>query len=661
MKKTLRVLNIEDSERDVELLLRHLSRSGYEVIFDRVETSAEMRAALEREEWDVILCDYSMPQFSALGALALLKGMGLDIPFIIISGTVGEVLAVEAMRAGAHDYLMKDNLARLGPVIEREMEEAKTRQARREDEEEKKRLIAQIESQRKRLDNIVANVPGVFWESWGEPGAETQRATFVSEYIEELLGYSVAEWVSTPNFWLSIIHPDDRERIARAAATFASGKSSALEFRWIAKDGRAVWVESRSAVITDDDGWPVGLRGVTIDISERKRVEEALRKSEEQLQHAQKMEAIGRLAGGIAHDFNNLLTAIIGYTQIIQSRLHPESEFHKEIEEILKAGRRAASLTGQLLAFSRKHIVQLKNLNLNFIVSDLEMILRRLIGEDIDLKTALDPEIGSVKADSSQIEQVIVNLVVNARDAMPQGGKLTIETASIFLKEECPPGQIPLVPGSYAMLTVSDIGTGMDAETQAHLFEPFFTTKGPGKGTGLGLSTVYGIVKHSGGYIRVCSEPGEGTTFNIYLPRTSEEAEAINQSNETEESLRGTESILLIEDDEMVRNLVKEVLRCNGYEVLDATDEECAIAICKSHQGPVHLLLTDKIMPGTSGREMANRLKQHRPEMKVLYISGSADAINHPGILDSDIPYLQKPFTPNMLARKLREVIETGK
>ena len=1119
MDRSLRVLHVEDSERDVALLGRHLSRAGYALTFDRVDTPAAMKAALETKEWDVILCDYSMPQFNALGALKVLQELALDIPLIIISGTVGEAVAVEAMRAGAHDYLMKDNLARLAPTIERELHEAENRRARRQAEtalksseaelralfaamsdeilvidvegrnlkvaptnpayvyqlaaerigktfheifpkesadlflryvrrslaegrmqrleytldingrqrwfegtispmsqgsvvwiarditerkqaeEEKAELTARMESQRQRLNNIVATVPGMVWEAWGEPSSGAQQIDFVSDYVETLLGYSVNEWLSTPNFWLSIVHPDDKEQAAREAAdAFASLSNATSEFRWITKDGRHVWVESNFMVIIDSEGRPVGVRGVTTDISERKRAEEALRESEErykglidsafdgvvimkdriiksanrafaemfgynleelggidvlqlvsesefvrsqidanepryetvglkkdgtlinievsakvckfegevarltavrditerkraeealreseeryrdfvenardiiyahdldgnytatnkagekllgytreesltlnlkqvvapeylnkarrmlqgkldgeqetvydleliakdgqrlavevntrlvfeddlpvgvqgiarditerkrveamqirraaqtvlrgdinsalaesntpldgilarcseaivqhldaafariwtlnrdenmlelqssagmythldgpharvpvgafkighiaatrlphitndvqsdpevsdkdwarregmvafagyplivedrlvgvmamfahqtlaedtldalasvadiisqgierkraegalhaseeQLRQSQKLEAVGQLAGGVAHDFNNLLTVITGYSDLTLKRLAQGDPSRSNVEEIKKAGERAASLTRQLLAFSRKQVLQPKVLSLNAIVSDVDKMLRRLIGEDIDLLTILEPSLGKINADPGQIEQVILNLAVNARDAMPQGGKMTIETSNVYLDSEYVRKHVAIRPGNYVMLAFSDNGSGMDVDTQARMFEPFFTTKAQGKGTGLGLSTVYGIVKQSEGNVWVYSEVGQGTTFKIYLPRVDDVTPVEIDSGSVLHTKRGRETVLLTEDEEPVRRLTKTILETHGYQVLEAASGDQALAIYRAHAGPVDL------------------------------------------------------------------------
>ena len=394
---------------------------------------------------------------------------------------------------------------------------------------------------------------------------------------------------------------------------------------------------------------------------ENVRLLELEREKGEQLRQAQKMEAVGKLAGGIAHDFNNLLTAITGYSELTLRRLRAEDPLRRNVEEIKKAGERAASLTRQLLAFSRKQVLQPKVLDLNAVVSDMEKMLRRLIGEDIELRTALAADLGSVKADPGQIEQVLMNLAVNARDAMPQGGNLIIETENVYLNEGYATRHIAVKPGPYVMLAVSDTGEGMSEETQSRIFEPFFTTKEVGKGTGLGLSTVYGIVKQSGGNIWVYSEVGEGTVFKIYLPRVDEAAQEYKPGPEAQESLDGTEVILLAEDDERVRGLVREVLEGYGYRVLEAEGGSAALSVSERHEGPIHLLLTDVVMPKMSGRELAIRLARVRPEMKVLYMSGYTDeSIVHHGVLDAGTPFLQKPFEAEALARKVRELLDGG-
>ena len=391
---------------------------------------------------------------------------------------------------------------------------------------------------------------------------------------------------------------------------------------------------------------------------ETQRAYDELSETQDQLTQARKMEAVGRLAGGIAHDFNNLLTVMTGRSQLLLRRLTPEDPVRSEIELIEKTANRAADLTRQLLAFSRKQILQPTVMNLNAAVATMSEMLRRMIGEDVLLVTALDPALGWVQADPSQIEQIVINLAVNARDAMPKGGHLTLETANVELDGAYARAHVGAHPGPHVMLAVSDTGVGMDADTRTRIFEPFFTTKGPGKGTGLGLATVYGIVKQSGGHICVYSELGQGTAFKIYLPRVDPAADPVEPGGLLAHVAQGRETILLVEDEGAVRELARDILEANGYAVLEARHGDEALAICERHSEAIHLMLTDVVMPGMNGRELAERLARLRPETKVLYMSGYTDnAIVLHGVLNGRAVFLQKPFTPDALARKVREVL----
>jgi two-component system cell cycle sensor histidine kinase/response regulator CckA len=380
---------------------------------------------------------------------------------------------------------------------------------------------------------------------------------------------------------------------------------------------------------------------------------------ENQFRQAQKMEAVGRLAGGVAHDFNNLLMVIGGYTEQLLEHTGKRDAMYPKVEAIHHATERAASLTRQLLAFSRKQLLELKVVDLNVIMADMERLLRPLIGERIELVTVPAADLGRTRADAGQIEQVIMNLVVNSKDAMTEGGRLTIQTANANLGGDDFRREYSYIqPGAYVMLSVSDNGHGMDKETQARIFEPFFTTKEKGKGTGLGLSTVYGIIKQSGGYVLVQSEPGHGTTFRIYLPRVEESAEPVGMVRISQPQHGGSETVLLVEDEESVRQLVRETLETKGYTVLEASNGEAALQIVTHHSEPIHMLITDVVMPGMSGRELSARLCATHPQTKVLYLSGyTEDAIVHEGVLEPGTAFLQKPFTLHMLSRKVREVL----
>jgi nitrogen-specific signal transduction histidine kinase/CheY-like chemotaxis protein len=388
-----------------------------------------------------------------------------------------------------------------------------------------------------------------------------------------------------------------------------------------------------------------------MDITERKGLEE-------QLLQAQKMEAVGRLAGGVAHDFNNLLMAIMGYSELMRSKVRKGDPLYDYLENILKAGERASALTQQLLTFSRRQIIRPQVIDIKQVILDLEPMLRRLLGEDIELEIINDPMPVAVKGDPGHLSQIIMNLVVNARDAMPKGGRLTLKTAPVDFPMGCHTRFRLAPPGAYVVLEVRDTGVGMDEATQAHIFEPFFTTKEPGKGTGLGLSTVYGIVKQSGGYLDLNSELGKGSAFTIYLPRLEGIVKPPKVKIPITESLRGEETILLVEDEDVLRALLAKFLRLYGYAVLEARHGGEALLICERHQGPIHLMVTDVVMPQMSGRELADRLTPLRPEMHVLYMSGYADdAMVHHGVADLSIPFLQKPFKPIALARQVHDVL----
>ncbi len=431
-------------------------------------------------------------------------------------------------------------------------------------------------------------------------------------------------------------------------------------------DGSPIVVSVSTSPLRGPDGTIYGIMSILMDVTERKAAEETrerLAMVEEKLRQSQKMEAVGRLAGGVAHDFNNLLTAISGYSELLLHRLPEYSTLRRDVEEIRKAGDRAATLTRQLLAFSRRQILQPKVLDLNAVVGGMERMLRRLIGEDIELSADLSPSLSPVKADPGQIEQVIVNLAVNARDAMPGGGRIRIATSDAELSPAYAVAHPGVVPGPHVLLSVADTGHGMSEETRAHLFEPFFTTKEKGKGTGLGLATVYGIVQQSGGHIRVTSVPGGGATFFIYLPRIESGEGDLpgGQHLSLPRPSPGTETILLAEDEEVVRRLAREILSENGYKVLEAGNGREALLISEAHRGEIHLLLTDVVMPTMSGRELTDRIRPLRPDLRIMYMSGyTDDAILRHGVLENGIPFLQKPFTPEELARKVREVLDAA-
>ena len=477
------------------------------------------------------------------------------------------------------------------------------------------------------------------------------RVTYFSRGAEAMFGCRADEMIGEA---VANLYPGGLEE-ARGVRQrlILEGPLRSYETGFLARDGRRVEVSASIAMLRDPAGAEVGTLGVLKDIGERRHLEEQLRQS-------QKMDAVGRLAGGIAHDFNNLLTVIAGRAQLILSRIRPEEPIHRDATLVRTTADRAAALTHQLLAFSRKQVLQPQVLNLNAVVTGMEPMLGRLIGEDIDLSVVAADGLGRVKADPGQLEQVIVNLVVNARDAMPEGGRLTIETADVELDAAFASRHVTVPAGPYVMLAVTDTGEGMDEQTRSRVFEPFFTTKGPGKGTGLGLATVYGIVKQSGGDIQLSSERGRGTSFKIYLPRVAEQASEPGPTRPATAPVpRGDETVLLVEDEPEVRDLAREILEASGYTVLQACDPQDALLMAERHAGPIRLLLTDVIMPRQSGRALAERLRPLRPELQVLYMSGyTNEAIVRHGVLEPDTMFIQKPFTPAALGHKVRDALD---
>jgi signal transduction histidine kinase/ActR/RegA family two-component response regulator len=522
VKTPLRLLHLEDDPIDGELIVTTLIEGGIPCQSQRVDTRQAFVAALKEGRMNVILADYSVPGFDGMTALTLARQHCPDVPFLFVSATIGEELAIDTMLQGATDYVLKQRLGRLVPSVQRALREL-----------------------------------------------------------------------------------DDR--------------------------------------------------------AERKRVEEALRQSEKQFRQSQKMEAVGRLAGGIAHDFNNLLTVIMGYSQVLLTELGPQHPLRGKIEETLKAGERAATLVRQLLTFSRKQSLDPKILSLNTAVTSLESLLSRLIGEDVKLVCKLDPANGRLRADQAQLEQVLVNLVVNARDAMPKGGTLTIETTQVELTRSPVYYLTPLPPGSYVRLAVSDTGCGMDRKTQSHIFEPFFTTKEEGVGSGLGLSTVFGIVTQCGGAIDVTSRVGHGTRFDLYFPRVESDVISTALIRSSGQSQRGTETILLVEDEPSVRTLIRDELRKLGYRVIEAKNGIEACLLATQQAGLFQLLLTDIVMPGMDGRELAQHLSVINPDLRTLFISGYMDDVGiMAGQEEGTTSFLQKPFTPEVLAGAVRNLLDAN-
>ncbi len=524
-------------------------------------------------------------------------------------------------------------------------------------EQDHQRIHAALRESEKKYQQIYDEAP-VGYHELDSKG----RITRVNRRELQMLGYGAGEMLGKP-VWDFFEEEDTTRKVILAKLSGDVSFHDTFERTYRRKDGSTLPVLVEDRVMRDKGNQIIGIRSMVEDITERRRTEEALRKSEEQLRQWQRVEAIGRLAGGVAHDFNNLLMTIKGCSELLLGAFDRRDPRREEVEEILKAADRATSLTRQLLAFGRRQVLQPQVLDLNAVVMNMDKMLRRVIGEDVQLITSLHRDLWSVKVDPGMIEQVIMNLAVNSRDAMPNGGKLTIETTNVTHDEEYASHHVSVKPGYYAMLAITDTGCGMDKETQSHLFEPFFTTKEKGKGSGLGLSTVYGIIKQSGGNIWTYSEPGLGTTFKIYLPRVEETSHAYKPEIIRKEikAPGGTETVLLVEDEEAVRSMVSKVLQNKGYRVLEASHGNEALEVCDRFEGPIHLMVTDVIMPQMSGRELAERLALMRPEMRVLYMSGYPDnTIVQHGVLEPGTAFLQKPFTINALELKVREILDSG-
>src|SRR5436309_250970 len=599
MPDLVRVLMVEDVADDAALIERELRRAGITGAARRVDSERAYREALQTFAPDIILTDHSLPTFGAADALRIALLAAPDTPVIVVTGSLDEETAAEYIKAGAADYVVKHHLERVGPAVLRALdlrraraEQARAEEARRQGEERFRALI-------EHGADVVALV------------APDGTLLFASHSIERLLGFAPAELVGRPAFE-RLVHPEDLPLALELLGRVVRGElRPASQFRVRTAKGE-YRVGEFSATPQLHEGRLVGILGIGRDVTERVQLEQ-------QLRQAQKMEAVGRLAGGIAHDFNNILTAITGYADLLLEDLAATDPRRQDADEIHKAADRAAGLTRQLLAFSRQQVLPPTVLEVNKLVSDLEKMLRRLLGEDVELSTRRAPTTGRVKADPGQLEQVVMNLAVNARDAMPNGGKLTLETANVDLDDAYAADHYPARAGPFGTLAVSDTGIGMSEETQAHMFEPFFTTKEKGKGTGLGLATVYGIIKQSGGFIWVYSEVGHGTTFKLYLPRVEELAErAAAPAQARTRPARGTETVLVVEDEAPVRNVARQVLERHGYTVLEAPSAEAALDIATRYSGTIHLLLTDGVMPGITAGELASRPADQRLDATLI-------------------------------------------
>jgi len=639
-RKRIKVLLIEDDPLFAKLARQVLTRRGGIPV--DLECASRLSAGLEclaKDRVDAILLDLNLPDSSGLETLARVQAAAGAVPIVVLTGLDNNELAAQAVREGAQDFVAKSDMdgRLLSRALRYAIERKRAEEALKASEVRYRRLFESAQDGILILD------------------AETGTIVDVNPFLIELLGMSHETFIGKKVWELGAF----KDIIANQAQLAELQQKNYIRYEDMpieTADGQQVDVEFVNNVylVNQQKVIQCNIRSITA----RKQAEKQMAGLEEQLRQAQKMEAIGQLAGGVAHDFNNMLFIINGQAELILNRLKPNDPLRSRLELICKTGRRAANLTRQLLAFSRRQVLQPKVLDLNAVISDLEKMLRRLIREDIAFTTSLEPKLRTTKADPGQLAQVIMNLVVNARDAMPQGGKLTIETQNVELDEAYCRHRPNATPGSYVMLAVSDTGCGMDEYVKTHIFEPFFTTKEQGYGTGLGLATVYGIVKQSGGNIEVYSELGKGTTFKVYLPQVWGQPERMSRQVLTR-PCRGQETILLVEDEADVLALVRDILDASGYTVLPAANGAEALKVMGQHKGRIHLAVSDVIMPGMNGPELAQQLVSRIPDIKILFMSGYADhAIAGQGRLMPDANFIQKPVTPGDLSHKVREVLD---
>jgi two-component system cell cycle sensor histidine kinase/response regulator CckA len=645
MPRSLHVLIVDDSADDALLVVRELEKGGFDPEFSRVDSIETMTAALVARSWDIVVMDYTMPSFGAPEALATLRETGKDIPVILVSGTIGEDTAVAALRLGAKDYVLKDNLERLVPVVERELREWASRAARRDAQQK----LSAYETGYRALFEAS---PLPMWVL----DTKSLRFSAVNEAAVAEYGYTRDEFES-----LVIADISREKEDAKRGARAGTGDEGLT--RHVRKDGTDLWVEMKSSdlVFGDDRLRLVLATNVTERVraeEERARAETALRVAEDQLLTAQKMEAVGRLAGGVAHDFNNILSVVLSYAELVLADLKKEDPLVADLTEIIKAGRRAMDWTRQLLAFSRQQVIEPKVIDLNASITGMERMLERLLGADVEVLILPAWGLGKVRIDPGQIEQILMNLAVNARDAMPTGGRLILRTDNVEQGDLSAIKAGGLPAGRYVVLSVSDTGVGMSGETLRHVFEPFFTTKEGGRGTGLGLTMVFGIVQQGGGHLLVESEPGQGTVFKIYLPRVDAADAEVAPEPAAVQMERGHETILVVGEDDPARGLTKSILRKAGYTVLDARGAGEALLVSEQHEGEVHMVLADLALPMLSGAELAERLSKDRPHAKFLLLSDETAESRPPASASNlEFPCLRRPVTPEALTRKVREVL----
>lgn len=656
MTSPLRVLIVEDSEDDMFLLLRELRQGGYTLDYVRVDTAPAMQAALERQPWDIVIADYSLPAFSGPEALKLLQRQGLDLPFIIVSGTIGEDTAVDAMKAGAHDFLSKGKLARLVPAVEREMREAEERRKRHSAEHALQEANDVLRNYADELEKLYNHAP-CGYHSLDKEGVFIR----INDTELKMLGYTREELVGKMKFSDLLSNESLHTFQTRFPLFQEQGWVRDLEFQMIRKDGTILPVSLSATAVKDATGNYLHSRSVVLDITERKRAEEELRNMEAQFLRAQRMESLGTLSSGIAHDFNNILTPILAAAQLIPLKLPNLDRQNLELLNIIEGStKRGADLVKQILAFARGVEGKRVPLQVRHLLSEVIKVVRQTFPKNITISTDIPTtNLWTVSADATQLHQVLMNLCVNARDAMPNGGKLGLAIANQSIDEAYTRMNLDAQVGSYVTITVSDMGSGIPSKLIDRIFDPFFTTKEQGKGTGLGLSTVLGIVKGHGGFIRVYSEVGSGTQFKVYLPAS---ADIVIPHEEEQVLYSGNQELILIVDDEpLIRQVAQTVLENHNYRLLMASDGIEAIALYAQHKREISAVLMDMMMPSMDGITAILTLQKLNPKVKVVATSGltsNAQLIEEPGI---DVKaFLPKPYTAKNLLDVLHRVLCNG-
>jgi two-component system cell cycle sensor histidine kinase/response regulator CckA len=636
----IHLLICEDSDDDAVLIVTRLRRDGIEATYERVQTAEAAEAVLRQRPPDAVISDYNMPAFHAEDALRLLHDSGLDVPFILVSGQIGEEPAAALMRAGAHDFVLKDRLTRLAPAVQRELREADGRRQHRQAE-------AALRESEQRFRLFAEHAPDIIFRHRVHPQPEVE---YLSPATAVITGHRPDELCGHPDRVFSAVEPADR---ASLEASWQSPTPDPLIVRWLRPDGTTVWTEQRAVAIRDEDGELVAVEGILRDITDQVAAQQERERLELELRQTERLDAIGQLAGGVAHDFNNLLGVILGHTELALAAIPPDHPARADLEGIRHAAQRGAALTRQLLIFSRLEPSQPETLDLNTVVTDTERLLRRTIGEDIDFVTLLDPDLRPVTIDRSKLEQILLNLVVNSRAAMPDGGRLTIETTNT---DPATGTNTQMRP--HVRLTVTDTGCGMPPDVARRAFEPFFTTKGPGKGTGLGLATTYGAVKEAGGEITLTSQPGKGTTIRVQLP-AAEHAAAAAAPPAAEPPGGRNETILVVEDEQAVREIITRILSRAGYRVIEAPSPAEVMQILDTANLHLDAVLTDVVMPGMSGTQLAEHIRHTHPTVPILFMSGyAAGSPPNAAPLPVHAPLIRKPFDSPTLLRHLRDALE---